>query len=156
MRSKKAFFFLVTGIILSVLVAGCGKSQATTTVENPSTTQPPDAVQNTPVPTTAPPTVPSDIPIMAEATDLIIPNELNITYHVTAPIKDVVDFYQTALPEAGWDQPTNPDSVVGSMAQMARTKANGDRITFSIQYNPVGEFTVVQIYLTRAATQAPN
>lgn len=156
MRSKNALRVLIIGIILSIVVVGCGKSPATTTAVNPSTTQQPQTAKNTPLPTKAPASIPSDVPIMADATDLIIPNELNITYHVAAPIKDVVAFYQTALPEAGWEEPTNPDSVVGAMAQIARTKTNGDRITFSIQYNPVGEFTIVQIYLTRAATPAPN
>ena len=62
----------------------------------------------------------------------------------------MVDFYEATLPENGWDQINNPDSVVGAMAQMTRGKSNGDRITFSLQFNPVGEFTIVQIYIIRA------
>jgi hypothetical protein len=103
------------------------------------------------VETTAEPSgIPEDVPVMPDAYELVIPNQLNLTYKVDLQIKDVVAFYQAELPNDGWDQPANPDSVVGSMAQMARTKANGDRITFSIQYNPIGEFTIVQIYITRA------
>jgi len=102
------------------------------------------------VATSTPVGIADDVPIMPDAYALEIPNGLNVTYRVDLQIKDVVAFYQQELPTKGWDQPANPDSVVGSMAQMARTKTNGDRITFSIQYNPIGEFTIVQIYLTRA------
>lgn len=151
MKPKRVLFVIAAIIILSILSAACSKSQATTPAQNPVTTQEPGASATQPVlATSAPAGIPEDVPIMPDAYDLQIPNELNLTYKVDVPIKDVVAFYQQELPTDGWDQPSNPDSVVGSMAQMARTKANGDRITFSIQYNPVGEFTIVQIYVTRA------
>jgi hypothetical protein len=151
MKTKKLFLIIAVIILLSILSVACSKGQTTTPEQNPITTQEPGAAPTTQavVATSAPIGVPEDVPIMPEAYDLKIPNQLNLTYKVDQQIKDVVAFYQQELPNDGWDQPANPDSVVGSMAQMARNKANGDRITFSIQYNPVGEFTIVQIFITR-------
>ncbi len=156
MRTKQGIYLFTAAIIITIILVGCSKapatSPATTQASNPVTTQVESG--QTPVPTKAAPTVASDIPIMTGAYDQEVPTSLNITYKVKAQIKDVVAFYQTALPEAGWSKTNNPDSVVGSMAQLSRTKPNGDRITFSLQYNPVGEFTIVQMYLNRVATPA--
>jgi hypothetical protein len=150
MKPKRVLFVIAVIIIISILSVACSKGQATTPSQYPITTQEPGGSTSQPVvATSAPSGVPEDVPIMPDAYDLQIPNQLNLTYKVDLQIKDVVAFYQQELPTDGWDQPANPDSVVGSMAQMARSKANGDRITFSIQYNPVGEFTIVQIYITR-------
>ena len=151
MKPKRILFVTAAIILLSILSVACSKGQATTPAQNPISTQEPGASTPQPVvATSAPGGIAEDVPIMPDAYDLQVPNELNVIYKVDLQIKDVVSFYQQELPTKGWDQPANPDSVVGSMAQMARTKPNGDRITFSIQYNPVGEFTIVQIYLTRA------
>jgi hypothetical protein len=151
MKPKRILFVIAAIILLSILSVACSKGQATTPAQNPISTQEPGASTPQPVvATSAPGGIAEDVPIMPDAYDLQVPNELNVIYKVDLQIKDVVAFYQQELPTKGWDQPANPDSVVGSMAQMARTKPNGDRITFSIQYNPVGEFTIVQIYLTRA------
>jgi hypothetical protein len=154
MKIKKAFYLFTVAIIITILLAAC--SQAPTTV--PANTQAPNPVftqvesGQTPVPTRAAPTVPSDVPIMSGSYDMEVPNSLNVTYKVDAPIKDVVAFYQTALQENGWTVTNNPDSVVGAMAQISRSRTNGDRITFSLQYNSVGSFTVVQIFLNREPT----
>ena len=151
MKPKRFLYVISVFIIISTLLVACSKGQATTPAQNPVTTQEPVGSTSQPVETTAEPSgIPDDVPVMTDAYELVIPNQLNLTYKVDLQIKDVVAFYQAELPNDGWDQPANPDSVVGSMAQMARTKANGDRITFSIQYNPIGEFTIVQIYITRA------
>lgn len=151
MKPKRILFVITAIILLSILTISCSKSQATTPAQNTVTTQEPVVLPSQPVVATSTPVgIADDVPIMPDAYGLEIPNGLNVTYRVDLQIKDVVAFYQQELPTKGWDQPANPDSVVGSMAQMARTKTNGDRITFSIQYNPIGEFTIVQIYLTRA------
>ncbi len=158
MKLNKFFYVLGTVIILSILLVACGKAPATTPAQNVVNTQPPSSTGGetaAPGTTQAPSGLPSDVPVMQGAYDMEVPNSLNVTYKVNSPIKDVVAFYQTALPENGWDQSNNPDSVVGAMAQISRSKTNGDRITFSLQYNPVGEFTIVQIFLNRVATQAP-
>ncbi len=157
MKAKRTLFGIAIIIIISILLAACGKAPATTPAQNPVNTQPTSGgtAPTQVVATKAPPSVPSDVPVMDGSYDLQVPNDLNITYKVKAQIKDVVAFYQTALPENGWDQTNNPDSVVGAMAQISRSKTNGDRITFSLQFNPVGEFTIVQIFLNRVATPAP-
>jgi hypothetical protein len=154
MKIKKAFYLFTVAIIITILLAAC--SQAPTPA--PANTQAPNPVftqvesGQTPVPTRSAPTVPSDVPIMAGSYDMEVPNSLNVTYKVDASIKDVVTFYQTALQENGWTVINNPDSVVGAMAQISRSKTNGDRITFSLQYNSVGNFTIVQIFLNREPT----
>jgi hypothetical protein len=152
MRSKKIFVILPIILVLLVLLVACSKGEETSgPAENPIATQGSlPAVQKSPVSTKAPLGVPEDVPVMPDAYDLKIPNEVTVYYKVDKPLQDVVTFYNEELPNYGWEQPKNPDSAVGAMAQMARSKSDGDRITFSIQYNPVGEFTIVQISLTRA------
>jgi hypothetical protein len=152
MKSKKYWIILTTILILGLLLIACGKKQETTVpVNNPEITQEvnPSTEQTEVV---APPLVgaPEDVPIIPDAYDVEITDESNQNYKVDLPLKDVVEYYQTELPKNGWDQINNPDSVVGQMAQMTRSKTNGDRINFSLQYNPVGEFSLVTIYITRA------
>ena len=151
MKPKKVFVILVAIVILSLSLLACSKGQATTApVEKPVTTQEPvTSTQDTTAATSAPTGAPEDVPVMPDAYDLEVPNPLNLTYKIDLPIKDVVAFYEQELPNHGWDQINNPDTALGSMAQMSRSKTDGDRITFSLQYNPVGEFTIVQIYITR-------
>jgi len=152
MNSKRIFLILTAFIILLVLMVACSKgTEVSEPVENQGATQeslPSD--QETSVPVKEPLGVPEDVPIMPDGYELKVPNEFTIYYKVNLPIQDVVTFYNEELPNYGWDEPKHPDSAVGSMAQMARSKPDKDRITFSLQYNPVGEFTVVQISLTRA------
>jgi hypothetical protein len=151
MKSTRILLILTTIFILAVFLVACSKSTAVTEpLQNQTVTQQESTtVQETSVPTNEPLGVPEDVPVMPDAYDLQIPNEFTIYYKVALPLQDVVTFYNEELPNYGWQQPKHPDSAVGAMAQMARSKENGDRITFSIQYNPVGEFTVVQISLTR-------
>lgn len=152
MKSKRIFFFLIAITILSGILVACSKGTAVSEpVGNQGETQeslPPDL--ETIVPTKAPLSIPEDVPIISNAYDLKVPDEFTIYYKVDLPLQDVVKFYNDELPNYGWDEPKYPDSAVGAMAQMARSKQDKDRITFSMQYNPVGEFTVVQISLTRA------
>ncbi len=151
MKPKKVIIIIATLILLTLVSVACSRSQATTPPSNPAPTQETGTTPSTgePQPTIASGTVPADVPIMPDAYELESPNEFNVIYKVNAPIKDVVAFYQQELPNNGWTVSNNPDTVVGNMAQLSRAKENGDRMTFSLQYNPVGEFTIVQIYLTR-------
>jgi hypothetical protein len=87
---------------------------------------------------------------MPDAYDLEVPTQLNVSYKVNSPIDDEVKFYQEELPKNGWTTANNPDSVVGSMAQISRSNDAGDRLIFSLQYNSIGQFSVVQMYITRA------
>lgn len=133
------------------MLVGCSKGQTTTApVENPEATQ--ETVLATEVPdvvTQAPSGVPEDVPIYPDLTDVQVANQNNVAYKANGSIEDVGDFYISELPNYGWDVVNNPDSIVGNMAQITRSNANGDRIALSLQYNPVGDFTVIQIYLTR-------
>jgi hypothetical protein len=152
MKLNRLIGILATILFILLVTVSCSKGQATTLpVDNPVTTQEPSSpVQDTTEVVVQPNGPPEDVPIMPDAYELQVANELNLTYKVNTPLEDVVKFYQDELPKSGWDQINNPDSVVGSMAQMARSNVNGDRINFSLQYNPIGEFSVIQIYITRA------
>ena len=151
MSTKKLIFTFIAAFTLILLLVACGKTPTATPVQNTTNTQVPvTTTQETPLTTTPPKTVPEDVPIMPDAYDLQVASQLNVEYKVKAQIKDIVTFYQEQLPQLGWDQSSNPDSVVGSMATMARSKTNGDRINLAFQWNMVGEFTVVTVYLTRA------
>jgi uncharacterized membrane protein len=159
MKQYKLIYIIAAFIILLAILSACNKStptaapsgNQTTTTDTNTTTQEPSSTSQEPVATSGQAdNVPADIPIMPDAYDLAVPNELNVSYKVNAQIKDVVTFYQEELPNNGWTVTNNPDSVVGSMAQISRSNDAGDRLIFSIQYNSVGEFTVVQMYITRA------
>jgi PBP1b-binding outer membrane lipoprotein LpoB len=152
MKSNKVIILLTMVVTLVLLLVGCSNSQTTTApVENPVTTQESVAPTEVSAETTQEPSgVPEDVPIYPDSTDVQVPNQNNVAYKANASIEDVGTFYQTELPNYGWDVLKNPDSIVGNMAQISRSNADGDRIALSLQYNPVGEFTVVQIYLTRA------
>jgi hypothetical protein len=152
MKKSRVLFILATVVAIAILLVACGGGKTTNPVAetqsvSPVTTQ--ETGGETAATATPPSGVPDDVPIMPNARELQASNLLNVIYKIDVSINDVVAFYQQELPNYGWETVNNPDSVVGSMAQMARAKANGDRITFSIQYNPVGEFCIVQIYLTR-------
>ena len=151
MKPNKVFLIIVTIFILTLSSVACSKETVTTEpVDNPVATQESiEPTQETSAATSEPTGVPEDVPIMPEAYELEVANLLNLTYKVSLPIKDVVEFYQQEFPNYGWDVINNPDSVVGSMAQMSRSNAEGDRLIFSIQYNPVGEFAINKIFITR-------
>lgn len=95
--------------------------------------------------------VAEDIPIMVGGRRLEVAMDgSNISYEVDGQIEDVVAFYQEELPKYGWEMTRSPDNVVGAMATMARVNEAGDRLTFSLQYNPMGEFVVIRIVRLKA------
>jgi len=151
MKSNKYIILIILVLTLLIMLVGCSKGQTTTApVENPAPTE--ETVTETELPgevTQAPSGVPVDVPIYPDSTDVQVANQNNVAYKANASIEDVGIYYQTELPNYGWDVLKNPDSIVGNMAQISRSNANGDRIALSLQYNPVGEFTVIQIYITR-------
>ncbi|OGO12658.1 MAG: hypothetical protein A2Y53_01760 [Chloroflexi bacterium RBG_16_47_49] len=151
MKPNKVFLIIVTIFILTLFSVACSKETVTTApVDNPVATQESiEPTQETSAATSEPTGVPEDVPIVPDAYELEVANQLNLEYKVNLPIKDVVEFYQQEFPNYGWDVINNPDSVVGSMAQMSRSNAEGDRLIFSIQYNPVGEFAINKIFITR-------
>lgn len=155
MNVKRIPLLSVYLLILILLLSACGNNDtATPDIVTTETTQQetaPATTQGEEQPTTEsePSGVPEDVPIMPEAYDLSVPNQLNVSYKVAVPITDVVAFYQQEFTNYGWDEINNPDSVIGSMAQLSRSNADGDRLIFSIQYNSIGQFSVVQIYIVR-------
>ena len=95
--------------------------------------------------------VPEDLPIMDGAYELqVTPDGSNVSYQVDTDIDAVMAFYTEELPNFGWEQTRTPDTALGSMATMSRENAAKDRLTFSIQYNPVGKFSVLRIVILRA------
>jgi hypothetical protein len=74
----------------------------------------------------------------------------NISYVVDGKVEDVVTWYQEQLPQYGWEMSRAPDTALGSMANMSRINADKDRLTLSLQHNPIGEFSVIRIVVVRA------
>jgi hypothetical protein len=151
MKSTK-ILIITTLLVASLFLVSCSKSQQTTApVENTVSTQEPEVISEEPVVATKEPSsVPEDVPVYPDAYDIQVANQNNIVYKANASNADVVAWYQVEFPNYGWDVVKNPDSVVGNMAQISRGNANGDRLALALQYNPVGEFTVVQTNITRA------
>ncbi len=151
MKSKSV---VIVGIILyfSILLAACGNNQATSAPADNTTTSPETETTTTLEPKATESSkngVPEDVPIMPGAYELQVATALNLSYKVDATIQEVVDYYQGEFPNYGWDVINNPDTVVGAMAQMSRSNTNGDRLIFSLQNNPIANFTSVTIYITR-------
>ena len=156
MKMTKVSLLITSVLAISILLVACGGGKTASPVAEtpsgggvtPSETGTTPSAETTAVSTPAS-GVPDDVPVMPDAYDLQASNGLHVIYKVDVKINDVVTFYQQELPNYGWENVTNPDSAVGSMAQMTRMNSAGDRISFSIQYNPVGEFCIVEMYLTR-------
>lgn len=160
MKTVKLISFVAFLLLLAALMAACGGGQtveptavpveATTPVDTGGDAAPTDAtVVQEPPP--ADETAPEDVPIMDGIRDLQITNKgMNVSYVVDGEITDVVSFYQEKLASVGWEMARAPDNAVGSIATMSRVNAAGDRISLTLQHNPIGNFTVVQIVVLRA------
>jgi len=96
---------------------------------------------------------PLDVPIMDGNRDLQVSKTgENISYKIDAlTLQDVMTYYQENLTELGWEPGPN-ENTVGSrnLVTLARKNADADRITVTLQNNPIGEFVVVSIVVTRA------
>jgi hypothetical protein len=160
--------FLVLVLLVAALVAACGGAPTPEEVVTVVPTSAPagDSTQpeGTPVvdatteeptaePTSDGPQIAEDVPIIEGARDLqVSPDGGNISYIIDGmTIADVVAYYQVELEKFGWELGRAPDNVLPAMGTMARVNENGDRITFSLQYNPVGEFVVVRIVVLRSS-----
>lgn len=165
MKLVKLFVFLSAVILMMSLLAACGFGEATQApageatqadVQEPGTdeenTQPTDSGAGaTDAEQPAKPSVPEDVPIMDGYRDFQATSDFtNISFIVDAEVADVVAWYQGELPNYGWEMSRAPDSALGSMANMSRINAEEDRLTISLQHNPVGEFTVVRIVVVRS------
>jgi hypothetical protein len=159
---KIARLFLILGVLLlvSVTVAACGGDKATEAppaVEEQSPATSEEEPQS-PVEEAAPaeaeestgPAMPPDVPVMPDYRDFQATTDFtNISYVVDSDIAEVVAWYQEQLPQYGWEMSRAPDSALGSIANLSRINADKDRLTISLQFNPVGLFTVVRTVVVR-------
>jgi hypothetical protein len=76
----------------------------------------------------------------------------NISYKIDAvTLQDVMTYYQDNLTEAGWIPGPNENPVgTRNLVTLARTNEAKDRVTVTMQNNPIGEFVVVSIVIIRA------
>ena len=168
MKKQRLFLFFVL-LVAAALVAACGSPAAAPTevpaVEEPTSapvgddTQPEaTAVVDTSgdAPTAEPEVetggVPADIPLIEGYRDLqISPDSTNMSYIIDGmTIADVVAYYQVELEAVGWEMGRAPDNALPNMGTMGRVNAQGDRVSFSLQNNPVGGFVVIRITISRS------
>lgn len=94
----------------------------------------------------APP--PDDIPIIktGEVTNLFT-NQATVSYFVDLDLPLVVDFYQDLMPELGWTDVTDENSILAEAAIMKFFKP--ERVaTVTLTSNPLNQQTVVLITIT--------
>jgi hypothetical protein len=94
---------------------------------------------------------PEDLPIIDGARDLqVTPGGGNISFVVDLSLQEVFDYYQAELPNYGWEPTRSPDTITGGIANITRVNEKTDRLSFALQFNPMGEFTVVRVVIIRA------
>lgn len=158
---------LIIGItsILLIFLVSCSSSESSVVSNTPSSSgegteeqsgvaKPIDTAESQPVDTkeisSTESEVPEDLPIMPGARRLTVTSEgTNISYEVDGNIDDVVAFYQEELPGLGWEMTRTPDNALAAMGTMARVNEKGDRLAISLQYNPMAEFVVARIFISR-------
>ena len=93
-----------------------------------------------------------DVPIMDGNRDLRISRTgENISYKIDVSVQEVYDYYRGQLDEMGWiPGPHEIETVASNLITLARANEIGDRITVTMQYNPIGLFTVINIVIVRA------
>ena len=161
---KYTRLLLIVGVLLlvTILVAACGGKKATeaqTTVEEQqsassdveSQASAEDDSTSSGAEVSSGPDIPEDVPIKDGYRDFQATSDFtNISYIVDEDVVDVVAWYQEELPQYGWEMSRATDTVVGNTANMSRINAENDRFTLSIQYNPIGLFSVVRLVVVRA------
>ncbi len=88
---------------------------------------------------------PDDIPIISdgEITNLFT-NQSAISYYVTVDLPQVVDFYQTTMPDQDWVDVTDSSSITEDAAVLKFFKP--ERVaTITLTANPISQQTVVLI-----------
>lgn len=162
---KKRSFYLVVTVLLMVLLVSCSSGSTPDVSSSSNVSQDTEAEQvdqeqvseESDVQTVESSEIepvkqelPEDIPIPPGYRKLLITKDAsNISFEVDGTIDEVVTFYQQELTNLGWEMDRSPDSVFAAFGSIARIMENGDRITISLQYNPVGEFVVVRLVILR-------
>ena len=168
MKKQRLFLFFVL-LVAAALVAACGSPAAVPTevpaVEEPTSAPVGDDAQpeatavvdtSGDAPTAEPEVetggVPADIPLIEGYRDLqISPDSTNMSYIIDGmTIADVVAYYQVELEAVGWEMGRAPDNALPNMGTMGRVNEQGDRVSFSLQNNPVGGFVVIRITISRS------
>ena len=90
--------------------------------------------------------IPFDVPVMDGAIDLLVENETgSVTYVVQdTEIEDAIEFYQTSMGEAGWENVTI--SAVGLMATLV-FETDQARTSVSLQANNVAKMVTVRLFI---------
>ena len=90
---------------------------------------------------------PDDIPIISdgELTNLLT-NQSTISYYVTVDLTQVVDFYQTTMPEHDWVDVTDSNLIKTDAAVLKFFKPE-QVATITLTANPISQQTVVLIFI---------
>ncbi|MES0360340.1 MAG: hypothetical protein ABUK20_05445 [Anaerolineales bacterium] len=90
---------------------------------------------------------PDDIPIISdgELTNLLT-NQSTISYYVTVDLTQVVDFYQTTMPEHDWVDVTDSNLIKADAAVLKFFKPE-QVATITLTANPISQQTVVLIFI---------
>ena len=94
----------------------------------------------------APP--PDDIPIIPGEVANLFSNKSAITYYVNVDLPEVVDFYQTTMPDQNWIDVTNSSQITEEAAVLKFFKP--ERVaTITLTVNKISDQTVVLITIRR-------
>ena len=155
---KKVVLLLGLGILFALSLSACfGRSLELANATTVPTIAPTVAVISTPqgeVPEadTGGDLVPEDVPVMPGAYNLdVIRQGTQVNFQVAGNVESAMDFYQTTLPNFGWMATRAPDSSVGAIGTMTRENEATDKLSINFSYNQNGDFTTVQIAVSRAA-----
>jgi len=154
-------YFVMTLVMLSI--TACTPSRISVDEYNQGATEPPAVAPETTeevvpesgeqratsTPVEASSENSDDVPIVDGAYQ-VQKGKSSIIYQVDGSIEDVVAFYQTELPNYGWELSGPPDNAIGAIATMLRENANEDLLAINMQYNNVGDFVRVTITLSRS------
>jgi hypothetical protein len=162
MRKNRFLYMIIALVLLATLASACRpNAQPAKTVQPEVITSETVAEDSEPQPTQLDDEgnelglygQPIDVPIMDANRDLQISRTgENISYKVDAvSLQDVMTYYQENLTAADWIPGPN-ENPVGSrnLVTLARTNEAKDRVTVTMQNNPIGEFVVVSIVIIRA------
>lgn len=162
MNRNRSLLWMISLVLLAVMVSACGGNVEPTEEVQPevvATEEAPVVSDGEPVPTdTAGPELgtygqPIDVPIIDGNRDLQISRTgENINYKIdTLTLQEVYDYHVEQLDIIGWlPGPHEVETVTSRLITLARANEAKDRITVTMQYNPIGEFTVITIVVNRA------
>ncbi len=90
--------------------------------------------------------MPFDVPIMEGATDVLIQGDVgSVTYLMEeVTIEEVFEFYETTMPEQGWEAKTS--SAIGMMGTLV-FETDEARVSISLQANEIAETVVVRLFI---------